>query len=80
VFLVLHYFGFSWNVADRENHYTVTFLEKKTIAFSGSAAVHFGVRASSLGYQCIEITSSSEIQTFSFCVVLAMLQTVKSIE
>ena len=42
----------------REIHHAVL---RKTIAFTVSAAVQFGVLASFLGYHCIEITSSSKI-------------------
>ena len=47
----------------------------KTIAFTVSAAVQFGVGASFLGYHCIEITSTSN----SFCVVLSKPQRVRKI-
>ena len=42
----------------REIHHAIL---GKTIAFTVSAAVHFGVWASFLDYHCIEITSSSKI-------------------
>ena len=47
---------------------------RKKIAFTVSAAVHFGVWASFLGYHCIEVTSSLK---YSFCVVLSKPQRVK---
>ena len=55
----------------REIHHAVL---GKTIAFTVSAAVQFGVWASFLGYHCIEITSSKILSTFS---VLAKPQRVK---
>ena len=57
----------------REIHHAIL---GKTIAFTVSPAVHFGVWASFLmflGYHCIEITSSSN----SFCVVLSKPRRVK---
>ena len=49
------------------------------IAFTVSAAVHFRVWAPFLGYQFIEITSSSEIETIFFHVVLSKPQQIKSL-
>jgi len=51
------------NAADCEIHHAVL---GKTIAFTVSSAVHFGVWALFLGYQCIEIRSLSKIQTNNF--------------
>ena len=67
------------NAADHEIHQAV--LKKKPyMAFTVWAAIHFGVWAPFLGYQCIEITFSSKIQTnFFFHVVLSKPQHVKSL-
>jgi len=52
----------------------------KTIAFTVSAAVHFGVCALFLDYQCIEIISSSKIQrNVFFRAVQSKPQRIKSL-
>ena len=53
VFLFIH-------ICHYREIFTTQFSEKR-VAFTVSAAVHFGVLASFLGYHCIEITPSSKI-------------------